>query len=313
LAKPHIAVSIGDLNGIGFEIALTAHDEVKKICEPVYFISKKMAVKCAELLGKSLPDDFETVNIFDGFDIEPGQISSKAGLASYVSFASCIGAVESGSADAVVTLPISKEAWMKAGLEFVGHTDALKKHFKKNAIMTLGCEQMMVALFTDHIPLAKVAWSLKKKRLVEFLKLLKTSSGLEKAVVLGLNPHAGDGGALGDEDKIIKEAINEANSFFGSTVFDGPAVPDAIFNPRSRSKYNWFVAMYHDQGLIPLKALHFEESINVSFGLPIVRTSVDHGTAFDIAYKGANPSALSYLNAVRCAVKLLKVRDPSLA
>jgi 4-hydroxythreonine-4-phosphate dehydrogenase len=305
LAKAHIAVSIGDLNGIGFEIALASHEEVKKLCEPVYFISKKMAIKCAELLGKSLPDDFETVNIFDGFDVEPGVLSAKAGLASYVSFSMAVGSVESGSADAVVTLPISKEAWMKAGLEFVGHTDVLKKHFKKDAIMTLGCEEMMVALFTDHIPLAKVAGSFKKKRLVEFLKLLKTSSGLKKAVVLGLNPHAGDGGALGNEDKIIKEAIDETNGFFGTQIYEGPAVPDAVFNPLTRNKHNWFVAMYHDQGLIPLKALHFEESINVTFGLPIVRTSVDHGTAFDIAYKVANPSTLSYLNAIRYATKLL--------
>ena len=100
----------------------------------------------------------------------------------------------------------------------------------------------------------------------------------------------------------IASAIEAANDFFGDKIFDGPAVPDVIFNPYNRDKYNWFVAMYHDQGLAPLKALYFDDSINVSLGLPIIRTSVDHGTAFDIAYKNANPSTKSYINAVKYAI-----------
>ncbi len=189
-----------------------------------------------------------------------------------------------------------------AGLKFVGHTDVLRDFFGMDAIMALGCEQMMVALLTDHIPLKDVPKHINKSEIFEFLKLLKTSTNIQKAVVLGINPHAGDGGALGDEEVEIASAIEAANDFFGDKIFDGPAVPDVIFNPYNRDKYNWFVAMYHDQGLAPLKALYFDDSINVSLGLPIIRTSVDHGTAFDIAYKNANPSTKSYINAVKYAI-----------
>jgi 4-phospho-D-threonate 3-dehydrogenase / 4-phospho-D-erythronate 3-dehydrogenase len=123
--------------------------------------------------------------------------------------------------------------------------------------------------------------------------------------VLGLNPHAGDHGVLGDEERIIERAIARANA--GAEVFDGPIVPDVAFTPRFRRQYRYMVAMYHDQGLAPLKALYFDESINVSLNLPIVRTSVDHGTAFDIAYKQV-PETLSYRNAVKAALSLAKQR-----
>jgi 4-hydroxythreonine-4-phosphate dehydrogenase len=121
--------------------------------------------------------------------------------------------------------------------------------------------------------------------------------------VLGLNPHAGDDGVLGDEEKIIQKAINNANLEIcrsgGTTTYSDPLVPDIAFTPNVRKHYTHYVAMYHDQGLAPLKALYFDEGINVSLNLPILRTSVDHGTAFDIAYKGRKVNGLSYLNAIR--------------
>jgi 4-hydroxythreonine-4-phosphate dehydrogenase len=302
LAKKIVAISIGDLNGIGFEIALKSHEEIKRLCSPKYFISKKMATKCAKLLSLELPSDFEYVDAEDDFGIEAGKNTSEAGLASYNSFISALKYTAEKKTNALVTLPISKESWKMAGLKFVGHTDILRNFFGKDAIMALGCKQMMVALFTDHIPLSKVCENIKSQIIFDFLKLLKQSTKLQKVAVLGVNPHAGDGGALGYEDNEIAKAINEANKFFGEHIFEGPMVPDAIFNPINRNKYSWFVAMYHDQGLAPLKALHFEESINISLGLPIIRASVDHGTAFDIAYKNMNPSNLSYINAIKYAI-----------
>lgn len=306
MGKPIVAISVGDLNGIGFEIALDSHEEVKKLCRPVYFISKNTAKKCAELLNKNLPEDFECFEVKDDFKITAGKISKRAGSASFESFMSALKHTASGKSDAIVTLPISKEAWKKANVKFVGHTDVLRDYFKQNAIMALGCKRMMVALFTDHIRLKEISKKIKTKKIFEFLKLLKTTTNLKKAAVLGLNPHAGDGGALGNEEAKIVKAAKAANKFFGEDIFDAPMVADAVFNPLNRDKYEWFVAMYHDQGLAPLKALYFEESINVSLGLPIVRTSVDHGTAFDIAYKNAKPSNKSYLNAVRYAIMLVQ-------
>lgn len=202
-------------------------------------------------------------------------------------------------------MPIHKEAWMMAGLEYKGHTDLLRKHFNKDAIMMLGCEKMFVALYTEHMPLKDVASTIQKEKLVTFLLDLHKSIGDKKVAVLGLNPHAGDNGVLGNEETEINEAIKEVNESLGKELFDGTIVPDIAFTPHFRSNYNYFVAMYHDQGLAPLKALYFDESINISLNLPIIRTSVDHGTAFDIAYKG-EAKTLSYINAVKSALSFIK-------
>jgi len=186
----------------------------------------------------------------------------------------------------------------------------LRDRFKKDAIMMLGKPGFYVALFTEHIPFKEVLSHIRKEKLVDFLLTLFRAMHEEKIAVLGINPHAGDGGVLGDEDAVISAACEEANRQLGCIVFEGAVVPDTAFTPRMRERYSLFVAMYHDQGLAPLKALYFDESINVSLNLPIIRTSVDHGTAFDIAYSGTLPGNASYLNALGEALRLagLKVR-----
>ena len=296
-----IAISVGDLNGVGIEIALKSHKEVKKLCNPVYCINKKMLIQSAKLLNVKIPKDFKTHKVDGIFKIKAGEISKKSGLYSYNSFISAIKLCESKSADAVVTMPIHKEAWMLAGLEYKGHTDLLRKYFNKKAIMMLGCNEMFVALFSEHVPLKDVAKSIKYKKLKQFFLSLNKSIPNEKIAVLGLNPHAGDNGVLGNEETIIKKAIKSANKKIGFEQFAGILVPDIAFTPHIRKKYKYFVAMYHDQGLAPLKALYFDESINISLNLPIIRTSVDHGTAFDIAYKG-EAKTLSYINAIKSAL-----------
>ena len=299
--KPKISVSVGDLNGVGMEIILKAHKEISEICTPIYCINKYMLGEAAKLLHVDIPDDFEVSFVDGDFDIQPGELSAKSGRYSFDSFMHAVVLCEKKETDAVVTMPINKEAWMESGLKFKGHTDALRKYFKEDAIMMLGCEKMYVALFTEHIPLKDVAENIEYKKLKQFFLDLHNSVGDEKVAVLGLNPHAGDNGVLGNEELRIYKAIKSANLKIGFEQFVGPVVPDIAFTPHFRENYKYFVAMYHDQGLAPLKALYFDESINVSLNLPIVRTSVDHGTAFDIAYKG-EAKTLSYINAIKSAI-----------
>ncbi|HHS93540.1 MAG TPA: 4-hydroxythreonine-4-phosphate dehydrogenase, partial [Campylobacterales bacterium] len=156
-----------------------------------------------------------------------------------------------------------------------------------------------------HIPLHQVADEIQDVQklssfLVDFYREIEDRLlNSEKIGLLGLNPHAGDDGVLGNEERYIQEARELAHKTIGKEVYTEPLVPDVAFTPNSRKNHHYFVAMYHDQGLAPLKALYFDEGINISLNLPIVRTSVDHGTAFDIAYKGAKLNNLSYLNAFR--------------
>ncbi|MDD3477109.1 MAG: 4-hydroxythreonine-4-phosphate dehydrogenase [Sulfurimonas sp.] len=303
MSKPRIAISVGDLNGVGIEIALKAHEEVSKLCSPIYCINSYMLNQASTLLGYDIPSNFEISEVSGEFTIKKGCVDKDSGKFSYDSFMHAISLCEQKKADAVVTMPIHKEAWMLAGLKYKGHTDLLREHFKKDAIMMLGCEKMFVALFTEHIPLKDVASSIKYKRLKQFFLDFHNSVQNEKVAVLGLNPHAGDNGVLGHEELIITKAIKSANNKVGFEQFIGPIVPDIAFTPHFRDKYRYFIAMYHDQGLAPLKALYFDESINVSLNLPIIRTSVDHGTAFDIAYEG-KAKTLSYINAIKSAISL---------
>mgnify|MGYP001054567964 CR=1 FL=1 len=307
--KKVIAISVGDLNGIGIEIALRSHEKVSKLVKPVYCISEEMLQKACDKLEIQRPKSMILFPIKGRFPIKAGKVSAKSGLYSYNSFSQAISLCEKKIADAVVTLPIHKEAWSKAGIAYKGHTDMLRDHFKQEAIMMLGCEKMYVALFTEHIPLREVAPKVTAKKLKSFLLDLSKDIKTKEIAVLGLNPHAGDGGVLGDEETEIKKAIKAANKSLKKELFAGPFVPDTAFTKQMRKRYRHFVAMYHDQGLIPLKALHFEQSINISLNLPIIRTSVDHGTAFDIAYRSKGPSQKSYINAIKAALNQTESRD----
>jgi len=307
-----IAISVGDLNGIGIELALRNHKEISEKVDPVYCIDRTMLEQAADLLHLPIPDDFQTTEtISEPFTIKPGRVDAASGRCSYASFVKAVEMAKAKEVDAITTLPIHKKAWELAGVDYKGHTDALRDFFDADAIMMLGSPKMYVALFTEHIPLREVADSINEKDLTRFLldfyhaiQPPKSQTPTPKIAVLGLNPHAGDDGVLGDEEKIIQKSIDNANKLLNakcSTLnapFSDPLVPDAAFTPRTRAQYTYYVAMYHDQGLTPLKALYFDEGINVSLNLPILRTSVDHGTAFDIAYQGSKLSSLSYLNAV---------------
>ena len=303
MSKPTIAISIGDLNGVGIELALKTHNEISTLCKPLYCINKTMLTQAASLLNAAIPENFQISSVNGEFNIRRGLVNAQSGKYSYNSFMKAVKLCETKEADAVVTLPIHKEAWMMAGLKYKGHTDLLRKHFNQDAIMMLGCPQMFVALFTEHVPLKDVAASVNYNKLKEFFLALHNSIKKEKIAVLGLNPHAGDNGVLGNEEAIIIQAIKSANKEIGFDQFSDPVVPDVAFAPYFRKNYNYFVAMYHDQGLAPLKALYFDESVNISLNLPIIRTSVDHGTAFDIAGLG-NANHENMICAIKYAVRL---------
>jgi len=299
-----IAVSVGDLNGIGIQLALENHDTVKQMVDPLYCIDEKMLKQASSLLNIPIPSDFKTVKqIAKEFEIRPSEVQKESGTYSFASFLKAVELSKTAEVDGVMTLPIHKKAWELAGINFKGHTDALREFFFRPAIMMLGSPKMYVALYTEHIPLHQVAEEIQDvEKLSRFLidfyeeigdRLLNS----EKIGLLGLNPHAGDDGVLGDEEKQIHEARAIAHKTIGKEVYTEPLVPDVAFTPNSRKNHHYFVAMYHDQGLAPLKALYFDEGINISLNLPIVRTSVDHGTAFDIAYTNAKLNNLSYLNA----------------
>ncbi len=306
IPRKKVAISVGDLNGIGIQLALQNHNAICRSVDPLYCIDRDMLEKAAQKLKLSIPSSFNTIKkVAPAFDIFPGRVSKESGTYAYASFRKAVELAKDKEVDAICTLPIHKKAWEEAGVSYKGHTDALRDFFNADAIMMLGSKKMYVALFTEHIPLKDVALSIKEKDLTRFLvDFYHTAKPTSTVGVLGLNPHAGDDGVLGDEEIIIQKAIDNANNTIsdwcgeGTTPYSKPLVPDVAFSPRMRKNFSYYVAMYHDQGLAPLKALYFDEGINVSLNLPILRTSVDHGTAFDIAYKGAKLNHLSYLNAI---------------
>lgn len=296
--KRRVAISIGDLNGIGIELALRTHNLITQYVEPIYIIDEYMLKQATQLLDIEIPPDFHIYPLgVKEFQIRPATISAESGAYSFASFKKAIEITQSGESDAICTLPIHKKAWDLANIPYKGHTDYLREYFNKEAIMMLGCDKLFVALYTEHTPLSYVPKAIKKGKLLEFMLTFQKETKADRVGVLALNPHAGDGGVLGNEELIIKKAIEEANK--EKSIFEGPLVPDIAFTSTMRKQYRYYIAMYHDQGLAPLKALYFDESINVSLNLPILRTSVDHGTAMDIAYSSANINSLSYINAIK--------------
>ena len=304
--KPKIAISIGDINGVGLEIILREHKFIKSLCEPIYCAHKELFINAARILHLKLDDSMKfSLPESEIPQINIAKISKKSGIYSFKSFLQAIKLVDSKKTKAIVTLPIHKAAWKKANIPFAGHTQVLSKHYKKQAIMVLGNEKMLVGLYSDHTPLNDVSKLITTKKYTKFLLRLHSGLKFESALVLGFNPHCGDNGAIGgSEDKKIAKAIECANSKLNKKIFIGPVPPDTAFIPSLRKKFKVFIAPYHDIGLCALKALYFDSSVNISLNIPIIRTSVDHGVAFDIAYQG-KCSTQSYKNAISMALHLI--------
>ncbi|NPA55933.1 MAG: 4-hydroxythreonine-4-phosphate dehydrogenase [Epsilonproteobacteria bacterium] len=294
-----VAISIGDPNGIGIEIALKAHSIITQLVKPIYCINEHILQQASHLLNIPIPRDFEIYPTKGTLCIQPGKVDKLAGQYSYDSFMDAINIAK--TTKALCTLPINKESWAKANIKYKGHTEVLRDVFQQHAIMMLGCEELYVALFTEHIPISQVAQNIKQEKLVKFFLDFYHDSKFDKIGVLGLNPHAGDCGVIGQEEITqIIPAINQANQILKQDIFYGPLVADVAFLSN-----RVLIAMYHDQGLGPLKTLYFDKSINVSLNLPILRTSVDHGTAFDIAYQN-KAKITSYIEAIKFIDKNFK-------
>jgi 4-hydroxythreonine-4-phosphate dehydrogenase len=313
MALPRIAVTMGDPAGVGPELCLRllADPAVRTFCSPVVYGDLSVLNRVAEHLGWPCPDP-AGVNDFRAIDptgFEPGRVSAGCGAAAYRYVTQAIDDALTGRADAIATAPINKESLHAAGFPYPGHTEILAARTNADrSCMMLTADEITCSLVTVHVGYREVPNLLTTARVLDTIEL--TAAAMErlrdrkpKLLVCGLNPHAGEHGLFGDreEERIIDPAV-EAARVKGIDV-SGPLPPDAAFLPKYRRACDAYICMYHDQGLIPLKALAFEEAVNVTLGLPIVRTSVDHGTAFDIAWRGV-ADVSSLVQAVRLAARL---------
>lgn len=311
-----VGITHGDFNGVGYEVILKAlaDERITELCTPVIFGSATLAGRCRKEMDIeefnfiSVPTAADAadgrINVVDicGGDVKltPGRPSSESGESARLALEMACAALESGEIDVLVTAPICKENVHGEDFPFPGHTEFLEARIGNGnkSLMILFNDNLRVALVTTHLPVAKVASSLSTDKVAETIALLHASLRRDFAIdgpkiaVLSLNPHAGDGGLLGSEEaEIISPAIAACRDK-GILAF-GPIAADGLFGSGAWRNYDGIVAMYHDQGLAPFKAIAGAEGVNFTAGLPFVRTSPDHGTAFDIAWKGeANPDSM---------------------
>lgn len=310
---PRVAVTMGDPAGVGPELCLRLlrDDRVRAICTPVVVGDAGVLRRVARQLGWPEPDLTSMLDLraIDADAVEPGKVSAACGRAAYEYVTFAIDEALAGRVDAIATGPLHKEALHAAGVPFPGHTEILADRTgAPRHCMMLTSEAITCSLVTVHVGYRDVPALLTAESVRDTIELTadamrRIRGRAPRLLVCGLNPHAGEHGLFGDreEERIIAPAIAAARA--AGIDVRGPLPPDTAFLPKNRESCDAYVCMYHDQGLIPLKALAFEHAVNVTLGLPIVRTSVDHGTAFDIAWKGV-ADASSFVQAVKLAVKL---------
>lgn len=312
--KVRIGITIGDINGVGPEVIIKtlSNRKILDMCTPVVYGSSKV-ISYHKNIAKV--DDFYStsatnaehlsknkVNIVNCWDevvnINLGEATEEGGKYAYISLDRAVRDLKEGWIDALVTAPINKKVMQQAGFPHPGHTEYLAEQFNsKDALMMMVSNEMKIALASTHVPVAKIGEHITKENITRKLKLfnktLRVDFGIDKPViaVLGLNPHAGDGGVIGDEEtEIIIPVLEDAKN--NGVLLMGPLSADGFFGSGEYRKYDGIFAMYHDQGLIPFKALSFGQGVNFTAGLSAVRTSPDHGTAYEIAGKNmADPSS----------------------
>ncbi len=328
LQKPVIGFTCGDLNGIGIELIIKSLSDARllDICTPVIFAGNKSL----NFYRKGLPDynfnysnvreltrlNPKQVNVFNCWEEEvviiPGQLNETGGKYALISLQQATQALKDGLIQGLVTAPIHKKNIQSEAFNYSGHTPYLKAMFGVNdVVMLMVAENMRIGLVTEHIPVTEIAKHITRETILSKLKIMNSSLqkdfGVDKPkiAVLGLNPHAGDEGLIGNEEEtIIKPAIKEAKH--NMMVF-GPYSADAFFARGQFEKFDAVLAMYHDQGLIPFKSLALGEGVNYTAGLPGIRTSPDHGTAFDIAGKDRADHS-SFLGAIFECAEIIRKR-----
>ena len=323
MSLPKIAVTTGDPAGIGPEVCLhlLRNKEVAEQCVPIIFGDKVVLEQAADQCSLPEPEKYIgglaeadgpcvlDIGSIGLEDFETGTVNAATGRAGFAYVENAIDAALGGQVAGVTTGPLNKEALRAAGISFPGHTEifAEKTHAQRFCMMQYSSEVRCV-FATTHVPYSEVPALLTKERILDVLELgaqaMRRIRGHEPKIgVLGLNPHAGEHGLFGEEEEQIIIPAIEAARERGLDV-EGPIPPDTAFLPAKRRATDIFVCMYHDQGHIPLKALCFDEAVNTTLGLPIIRTSVDHGTALDIAGQGkAKPNSL--FEAVKLALKFV--------
>ncbi|MDR2119658.1 MAG: 4-hydroxythreonine-4-phosphate dehydrogenase PdxA [Tannerella sp.] len=306
--KIKIGITHGDINGISYEVILKtfADERITELCTPVIYGSVKIATyhqktmelptvgfKIIRTPSEASDGKINLINCVDGeLKVEFSKSTPESGKASFQALEKAVSDIKNGMIDALLTAPVNKHAIWSDNFRFPGHTEYLESHFGKGnnakSLMILVYDSLRVALATGHIPLADVASHLTKQVIAEKLLIfnasLKQDFGIvgPRIAILSLNPHAGDSGLLGrEESEVITPAIREAEEQ-GMMVF-GPFAADGFFGSEAYRKFDGVLAMYHDQGLTPFKTLAMENGVNFTAGLPVIRTSPAHGTAYDIA------------------------------
>lgn len=325
-----VGISLGDVNGIGPEVIIKALGDTRLLaeCTPVIYGSSKTISYHKKAINDK---NFNFLRIEDANDIQHkkinvvscwsevvnitlGKSNETGGKYAFQSLERATQDLAAGKVDVLVTAPISKEAIQEAGFKFPGHTEYLADMSgEKDALMMMVSGGLRVALVTSHIPLKEVSTTITKDKVLDKIKELNASLKKDfgivrpKIAVLGLNPHAGEKGKMGDEEsEIILPAIQEAKN--EKILAVGPFPADGFFGSSKYADYDGILAMYHDQGLTPFKALAFNSGVNFTAGLPIVRTSPDHGTAFDIAGEGKADEA-SFREALYLAMDVYRTRQ----
>lgn len=313
--KIKIGITIGDMNGIGPEVIIKAlsHPQITNYFIPIIYGSAKILAYHKNIV-KDTSFNFVSIkhvdnaahnkiNVFNVWDetsnIELGVASKESGRFAMLALEQAVKDAKEGLIQAIVTAPINKNAMKMANFGHVGHTEYLTKEFEaRETAMTMVSDSVIISLASNHTPINNVGEELNKKTIIRKLKVLtkslKQDFGLErpKIAILGLNPHAGDDGVIGtEEEEYIKPAIKEAKN--NDVLAAGPYPADGFFGSGDFKKFDAILAMYHDQGLIPFKLLSFGAGVNFTAGLPIIRTSPDHGTAYAIAGKNmADPDSM---------------------
>lgn len=326
--KIRLGISIGDLNGIGCEVALRTFSDSRMLdfCTPVIFASNKSISHQKQALeidiafhgikdaSQAVDGKVNVVNIWkEAPTIEFGKSSGEVGKLAISSLRSATEALKSESIDALVTAPINKNNIQSDDFKFPGHTDFLAQELGGESLMFMVADKLRIGLLTDHIAVKDVAQAITTKlineKVMTMLKSLRMDFAIRrpKIALLGINPHSGDNGTIGQEDeKIMKPAI-KALFDKGELVF-GPYSADSFFGANTHQNFDGILAAYHDQGLIPFKTLSFGKGVNFTAGLSKVRTSPDHGTAYEIAGQGKADES-SFKEAVFMAIQICKNRD----
>ncbi len=332
--KPIIAISSGDINGIGYEIMLKgiADPHICEICTPVIYGNQQIAREHLKTMDEQLQNmqfcvinsakevrhgKINLINVYpDNTPLQIGKSTPEAGHASFLALSRACDDLKAGSVDALVTAPINKENIQSDKFRFSGHTEYLTQMFGsgKESLMMMVSAQMRVALVCNHVPIAQVPQYITEERILGKLRTLADSLLNDfrirqpRIAVLALNPHAGDNGLIGKEEQdIIKPAVKKA--FEQGIMAFGPYSADGFFGSGKYAHFDAILAMYHDQGLIPFKSLDMD-GVNYTAGLNIIRTSPDHGTAYDLAGKNI-ANAQSFRHALYMAIDLLRVRKES--